>query len=152
MRISDYLKEKRILLNLKARAKEESIKEIAASLKDSKDVVDFKSFLKDVFAREKLGTTGVGSEIAIPHARTDAVEDFVIAFGRSQEGVEFNSLDGKPVRLIFLMGTPKEEKLNSYLKILARLTRLLKEKSFRNLLLRASKPKEILDGFKRVEK
>lgn len=86
MKISDYLKEKRILLSLKAHGKEESIKEIATLLKDSKDIVDFKSFLKDVFEREKLGTTGVGSEIAIPHARTDAVKDFVIGFGRSQEG------------------------------------------------------------------
>lgn len=152
VKLGDYLKEKRILLNLKARSKEESIKEIAALLENAKDMVDFKTFLKDVFEREKLSTTGIGSEIAIPHARSDAVKGFVIAFGRSQEGVEFNSLDGKPAKLIFLLGTPKKETQHAYLKILARLTRLLQKESFRSSLLKASSPKEILDEFKRVEK
>lgn len=69
-----------------------------------------------------------------------------------RKGVEFNSLNGNPARLIFLMGTPKEEKLNSYLKILARLTKLLKDESFRNSLLKASSTKEVLDEFEKAEK
>lgn len=151
MRISDYLKEKRILLNLKARYKEESIKEIAALLKDSKDIVNFRTFLSDVFEREKAGTTGIGNGLAIPHARTDAVKDFVIAFGRSQEGVEFKSLDGNLAKLIFLMGTPKEKGLSAYLKLLAQLTKILKNADFRESLLKASSPKEILNEFKKIE-
>jgi fructose-specific phosphotransferase system IIA component len=152
MRIGDYLKEDRILLNLKARTKQDSIKELATLLKGAEEVVDFDTFLKDVFEREKLGSTGIGDGIAIPHARSDAVKDFVIAFGKSVEGVEFESLDGKPAKLIFLMGTHKERKLDSYLEILAHLTRLLKHESFREALLGASTPAAVIDEFKKVEK
>jgi fructose-specific phosphotransferase system IIA component len=151
MKIGDYLTEERISLELKTHTKEEAIKEMSTLLKDAKELVDFDTFVKDVFEREKLGTTGIGNEIAIPHARTDAVKDFVIAFGRSSEGVEFNSLDGKPAKLIFLMGTQKEKNLNNYLKTLAHLTRLLKRESFRSLLLKASSPREIIDAFKKAE-
>lgn len=70
----------------------------------------------------------------------------------SQEGVEFNSVDGKPAKLIFLMGTPKEKELGNYLKILSRLTRLLDKESFRNSLLKANSPKEIIDEFERYDK
>lgn len=152
MKVRDYLREKQILLELKAKDKEEAIKEIVALLKDAKEITDFGAFLKDVFEREKLTTTGIGHGIAIPHARTNAVKDLVIAFGRSCEGMEFNSVDSKPAKLIFLLGTPKKEGLGNYLKMLARLTKLLKEESFRNLLLKATSPKEIIDEFKKVDK
>lgn len=147
MKVGDYLREERLLLNLKAQDKEESIREIAALLKDAKEIVDFETFVKDVFEREKLATTGIGHGIAIPHARTNAVKDFVVAFGRSEAGVEFNSVDSKPAKLIFLLGTPKAKGLGDYLKLLARLTKLLKEESFRNLLVQATSPKEIIDKF-----
>ncbi|MBW2045679.1 MAG: PTS sugar transporter subunit IIA [Deltaproteobacteria bacterium] len=152
MKIKDYLKEERISLNIKARTKEESIKELSILLKDTPEISDFDLFLNDVFERESLKTTGIGGEVAIPHARTDAVKSFVIAFGRSTEGVEFDSLDGEPAKLIFLMGTPKGRNLNGYLEILARLTRLLQRESFRKALLQASSPKEIIGEFNKIEK
>lgn len=152
MRIVDFLKEDRITLKLKAGDKEEAIKEMACLLGNAKEVIDFDLFLKDVFERESLNTTGIGEHIAIPHARTDAVKDFVIAFGRASEGIEFNSLDKKPAKFIFLMGTPKEKGLNSYLKILAHLTRLLKRESFKEALIKASGPKEVIEEFRKVEK
>jgi fructose-specific phosphotransferase system IIA component len=151
MKMGDYLKEDKILLSLKARKKEEAIKEIATLLKGAKEITDFETFLKDVFEREDLSTTGIGHEVAIPHARTNAAKDFVIAFGRSGEGVEFNSLDGQPAKLIFLMATPKEKGLSTYLKTLAHLSRLLQKESFRNSLLRATNPIEIIEQFKRAE-
>lgn len=151
MKIGDYLKEDRISLNLKSSNKEESVKEISMLLKSAKEINDFEAFIGEVFEREKLNTTGIGNEIAIPHARTDAVKDFVIAFGRSKEGIEFNSLDGNPAKLIFLMGTPKHKGVRAYLKILAHLTRLLKKESFRNSLLTAYNSKEIIDIFKKAE-
>lgn len=152
MKIKDYLKEDRMSLNMKARTKEEAVKELSTLLKNAPEISDFDLFLKDVFERESLKTTGIGSELAIPHARTDAVKSFVIAFGRSAEGVEFDSLDGKPAKLIFLMGTSKGKNLNGYLEILARLTRLLQHESFRKALLQASSPKEIIDEFNKIEK
>lgn len=151
MKVIDYLKEERIALNIKARTKEEAIKELSVFLKDASEISDFDIFLKDVFERESLKTTGIGSELALPHARTDAVKSFVIAFGRSEEGVEFESLDRNPAKIIILMGTPKGRDLNSYLEILARLTRLLRRESFRKALLDAKTPGEIIDEFGKIE-
>ena len=151
MRIRDYLRDDRMIFDLKARDKKETIKKISVLLKKADEMIDFDVFLKDVFEREELKTTGIGKEVAIPHARTDAVKDFVMVFAKSPEGVKFNSLDGKPVKLIFLVGTPKKEKLNNHLKILARLTKLLQEKSFRDSLLNASSSKEIIEKFRELE-
>ena len=79
------------------------------------------------------------------------MSSFIIAIGRIDKGVDFNSLDGEPVKLVFLMATPKEE-VQNYLKILAHLTRLLKKESLRNSLLEAKTPGEVIEAFKREEK
>ena len=150
MNISKYLKEERICLNLEAVEKKAAIRELAGFIHVAKEVTNYKSFLKDVFEREKVGTTGIGDGIAIPHARTDAVSEFVIAFGKSTKGVEFQSLDSKPVKLVFLMGAPKQN-INGYLMILARLTRLLKKFEFRKSLMEASDAKEIIEIFRKTE-
>jgi len=152
MRISDYLREDMICLNLKATGKEEAIKELGSFIGKAKEIKDYEMFHKDVLEREKLTTTGIGDEVAIPHARTDAVTGFVIAFGKSEQGVNFDSLDGKKARLLLLMGTPKTAGLDEYLVLLARLTRLLKKQSFRESLLKAKNPAEIIDIFKKFEK
>ena len=152
MKIADFLKEERVLLDLKSDNKDDAIKEIAGILKGSKEVDDFDRFLKDVFERESLSTTGIGNCIAIPHARTDAVNNFVIAFGRSSSGIEFNSLDKKPVKFIFLMGTPKERGVNDYLRTLAHLTRLLGKEDFREALSKASSPTDVVEEFKKFER
>ena len=150
MRISDHISGKMICLALENTTKENVIKELAELLKNSENITDFDMFLKDVFEREKLGATGIGNEIAIPHARTDAVNNIIIAFGRSSQGVDFNGADGKPVKLVFLMGTPKKD-INKYLQVLAYLTRLLKKESFRQKLLEAQNPGEILNAIKEIE-
>jgi PTS system nitrogen regulatory IIA component len=113
-------------------------------------MIDFDLFLEDVFERERLGTTGIGDGIAIPHARTDAVDQLVIALGRSARGVEFESLDGKKVKLLFLMGTPKGS-VSHYLKILAQLTRLLKEGTFRDKLLEARDKEIVVSLFREIK-
>lgn len=146
-----YLKKDNISLNLQAKTKEEAITELAQLLKEEKDVVSFDRFLLAVFAREKLTTTGIGYEIAVPHARTDAVDDIVIAFGRSPSGIDFHSWDGKPVKLVFLIGTPANKKLSAYLKVLGHLSRLLKREDFRGSLLGAATAEEILSNFKKYD-
>ena len=152
MKISDYLKEDMICLNLKVTGKEEAIRELGNFIRKAKEITNYEMFLKDVLEREKLTTTGIGDGVAIPHARTDAVTGFVIAFGKSEKGVEFDSLDGKRARLLFLMGTPKTAGLDEYLVLLAHLTRLLKQQSFREALLKAQSPAEIIEIFKNFEK
>ena len=152
MKISDYLKEDMICLNLKATNKEEVIKELGEIIRQCKDITNYDMFIKDMLERERIATTGIGDEIAIPHARTDSVSQFVIAFGRSENGVAFDSLDEKKARLIFLMGTPKTAGINHYLQLLAHLNRLLRKESFRELLMKAEKPSDIICLFKEVEK
>jgi len=152
MRISDYLKEEMICLNLKATGKEEAIKELGSLIRKAKEITNYEKFLKDVLEREKLNTTGIGEGVALPHARTDAVTGFVIAFGRSENGIDFEALDGKKAKLLFLMGTPRKAGLDQYLVLLAHLTRLLKRESFRKSLLKAENPAEVIDIFKKFEK
>ena len=152
MKVASFLKKERMIMNLEAQTKEEAIKEVANLIKDAPEIIDFESFVKDIFDREALATTAIGSQIAIPHARSDNVKNFVIAFGRSREGIDFNALDNKPVKLIFLMGTPKEEGINDYLKILAHLTRLLQKETFRESLLKAKSPEEIIEEFEKIER
>ena len=150
MKISDHISEKMICLALENTTKENVIKELAELLKNSENITDFDMFLKDVFEREKLGATGIGNEIAIPHARTDAVNNIIIAFGRASQGIDFNGIDNKPVKLVFLMGTPKKD-VNKYLQVLAHLTRLLKKESFRQQLLEAQNAGEILNAIREIE-
>ena len=151
MKITDFLREDKIFLELTASDKEEAVKKLSDILKGSVEVSDPGLFIKDVFDREALSTTGIGNGIAIPHARTDAVKEFVIAFGRANQGIEFDSLDKKPAKLIFLMGTPKKKDLSNYLRILADLTRLLNKKHFREALLKASSPEKVIEAFKKGE-
>ena len=150
VRVCNLLKEENIVLDLKQRDRDGAIREIAGTLKGSDEISDLDVFIEKVLERESLNTTGIGDEVAIPHARTDAVKKLVVAFGRSSAGVEFRSLDGKPAKLIFLIGSPPgDEEVKYYLKILARLAKLLRNQVFRDALIHASTPGEIVDCFKR---
>jgi PTS system fructose-specific IIC component len=150
MRISDYLKKEFCIMELASATKHDAIKEIADLLKASGQVKDAGRFVADILERESLGSTGIGNKIAIPHSRTDAVNGFVIGFGRSANGIDFKALDGDRVNLIFLMGANPGE-LNLYLRLLAELSRFLMENSFRKALVSATTPEEIIDIFKRFE-
>lgn len=151
MKISDFLKTDRIALDFQAAdSKEDIIKNLAENLNGVPEINDFKQYLADVYERENLGTTGIGFGLALPHARTDAVKDILIYVARIENGVDFKSLDGEPVKLVFLMGTPKSE-VQNYLKMLSNLTRLLKKELFRTSLLEAKTPEEIIEIFKREE-
>ena len=148
--VKGYIRKELINLNLISERKEDAIKELARLMEVTQEIVNFDRFLEDVFERERLGTTGIGDGIAVPHARTDAVSQLVIALGRSEPGVEFESLDGKKVKLLFLMGTPKGS-VSHYLKILAQLTRLLKEDTFQDKLLEAKDEEAVISLFRKVE-
>lgn len=150
MKISDFLQEKRINVQLSVSTKEEAIQAMVAMIKDDAEVVNADVFLKDLMDREELGTTGIGLGLALPHARTDGVRGLVLLIGRLVTPVDFKSLDDQPVSLIFLMGTPKND-VQNYLKVLAHLTRLLKKEVFRNTLLHAKDSSEIIGCFNREE-
>ena len=149
-RACNLLTKENILLNLEAQDRKEAIYKIGNMLKNSDKVSDFNGFIEKVLERENLNTTGIGDGVAIPHARTGSVKDLVVAFGRSSSGVDFRSLDGKPAKLIFLIGSPSgDEKVKYYLKILARLAKLLRNSDFRDAILRAVTAEDIVECFKR---
>jgi len=151
-RISEYLQKEACLLDLKATTKEEAIRELAGHMTRVALVNDEKQFIQDLLDREKLGSTGIGHKVAIPHAPTQSVDGIVIGFARSSAGVDFAAMDGDQVNLIFAMGTNPQE-LSLYLQMLAQLSRLLRDESFRNELIHTVKTAdEVINLFKKFEK
>lgn len=141
MRITDVLKEDCVSLSLQAKGKEEVLSELC-SLLSSKVKFDHGAMVRTLLEREKLGTAGIGDGIAIPHGKLKDLNDMYIAFGRSQEGIPFDSIDGKPVHLFFLLFAP-EKSTGQHLKTLAKLSRMLKDETFRKLLMGAQTVDEL---------
>jgi len=146
--IADLVKNK-ILLDMKAKDILSAIEELTDLIAKVSNI-DKRRLVNDLMEREKLGSTGIGKGIAIPHVRTDALEEVVVAFGRSKKGIDFNALDDKPVHLFFLIAAP-EDYQNEYLNTLARISRLLKEEQFREQLLKAKSIEEIIVLFREKE-
>lgn len=151
MRLSDYLDESFVVVDLKSAGKEDAIRELAEVLRASANVTDFDKYLAGVFEREAQASTGVGRGAAIPHARTDALKDFVVAVGRAAGGIDFDAVDGQPVNIIVLMGTPVA-KVRSYLKVLAHISHLIKKEGFLASLLSAPDAKAIVEAFRANER
>ncbi|MBN1621600.1 MAG: PTS sugar transporter subunit IIA [Endomicrobiales bacterium] len=129
MEVAQFLSEKFVVMNLKGTAKEEVINELGQTMKDSPGIINYTQFIKDVHNREKLATTGIGHGVAMPHARTNEANMITIAIGISKQGVDFASVDGKKAHVVFLIAIPTSE-VNSYLALLAKLTRLTKKENF----------------------
>jgi len=150
IRISEAIREEGIVLNLKAQEKVAVIKELVSVMVDLGLIQDEKTFLADILKRENLESTGIGLGVAIPHARTTATSELLLAFGRSAKGVDFNSLDGKPSHLIFLIAAP-EEKKSHYIMALARLSKMLRKEEMRTRLSKAATPAEVMEILKEAE-
>lgn len=147
--IADLI-ENKILLNMKAEDNQSAIEELTDLIDDKVSSINNKVLVDDLMEREKLGSTGIGKGIALPHVRTEAVEGVVVAFGRSEKGVDFNALDDKPVHLFFLIASPENSE-NEYLNTLARVSRLLKKDQFREELLEAESNEAIIALFREKE-
>ncbi len=144
MKLSSFTDRKLVSLELEPGSKEEVIASLVSLLAASPSVTDKKRFLEDVLAREELVTTGVGYGVAFPHAKSEAIRNVVFAFGRLTGDVDFGALDGKPVRLVFLIGAPKEQGPSRvYLNLMARLSFLMKNEANRELLLSSDSVDEI---------
>jgi PTS system nitrogen regulatory IIA component len=141
MRISDILQVDAIEADLKAKGKQEVLAELVDTLLKVETRLDRDEVVKVLLEREKLGSTGIGDGIAIPHGKLKGLKDLIICFGRSRTGVEFDSMDGKPVHLFFLLIAP-EESIGIHLKTLARISKLLKDSMVRQRLLEASTAEE----------
>lgn len=145
--LTKYLDAKRILF-LKAKSRDETIKELITAAYADKSIADEKSFSDAVFKREGIVSTGIGMGVAIPHAKLDQCRDFFIVIGIQRgEGIEWKALDQQPVKLIVLIGGP-EDRQEDYLAILSQLTTRLKEIAFRRALLAAHAAQEVIELFK----
>ncbi len=140
----DLLPPEHLCLELEATEKIPAIKEMADMLDNTGKIEDKKIFLKYLLEREELETTGIGDGIALPHGRTDVVREMCMVFARSSTGIDFEALDDKPVRLFFLIAAPKSES-TKVLKLLAKISRLLHNKNFRETLLQANSKQQIID-------
>lgn len=143
MKIMDFLNKKAITAELKSEDKEGVIGELVELLAAPAGIENKEALTKAVMARESLGSTGIGQGIGIPHAKCQCVKQLTAAFGLSRKGVNFDSLDGEPVYIFFLLIAP-EESAGPHLKALARISRMLKDKYFRDILKKAKDEKEIL--------
>nr|WP_319490901.1 PTS sugar transporter subunit IIA [uncultured Desulfobacter sp.] len=141
MKISDILKLEAIIADLKANDKSEAIQELSQAVSPvaGAEPEDVAAVLLE---REHLGSTGIGGGIAIPHGKLDTVKSIAVGFGRSIKGIEFNSLDKRPVHLFFLLLTP-EHSTGGHLKVLAHISKLLKMNQFKERLLSAGSTEQI---------
>jgi PTS system fructose-specific IIC component len=139
-----------IVLDLKAQEKIGVIRELAELLIAKGLIPDPEEFYAAILKRENLESTGIGAGVAIPHARTKAVKQLVLAFGRSLSGVDFDSLDAKPCYDVFLIAAP-EEKKTEYIATLARLSKFLRRDEVRQDLAQAKSPPEVIEIIKRYE-
>ena len=143
MKMREFLNKKAITANLKSDDKEGVIKELVELLAKAGEIKNKEDLVKALLARESLGSTGIGQGIGIPHAKSQSVKNLVAAFGLCPRGINFDSLDGEPVYIFFLLLAP-EESAGPHLKALARISRMLKDKYFRELLRKARDEKEVL--------
>ena len=143
MKITDLLSSNAIQLKGVAHNKEEVINNMVKLMKNNGNIINADEYKKVVMEREKEGTTGIGEGIAIPHGKTNAVSKPGLAAMVVPDGVDFDSLDGQPVRLIFLIAAP-DTKDNVHLDVLSRLSTLLMDKKFREGLLKAETPEEFI--------
>ncbi len=135
-KIASLLNPEAIQLELQAKQKTEALREVAELLAQSRCVGNFEAFFSEILARERVSNTALGHDVAIPHARTDQCSDILIAVGRSRGGIDFEAKDGQPVKLIFLIGTPKQM-VTDYLRVVGTLARLLRQDELRQRLLDA---------------
>ncbi|KGP72015.1 PTS fructose transporter subunit IIABC [Pontibacillus yanchengensis] len=142
MKITDLLKQDTMILELEAEKKPEIIDELADKLDEAGRLHDKEEFKKAILAREEQGTTGIGEGVAIPHAKTAAVKEPAIAFARKKDGADYESLDGQPTYLFFMIAA-SEGADQAHLETLSSLSTLLMDESFREKLLQANSREEI---------
>jgi len=150
MQLEDYIDEEGVLEALSGTDKNAVLAEMVDFLVSGGCGLDREETLNAILDREKLGSTGVGEEVAIPHAKLKSIEDIKIVFAICREGVEFDSSDGKPVKIFFLVLAP-EAKMNLHLKTLARISRLIKTTDFKARITDANSKEEMISILKEEE-
>ena len=144
MELKDLIKESTIKLELDSRDKNSVLDEMINLLVDDKVVTNKNKFKKDILKREELSNTGIGFEIAIPHAKSKAVKEPRIAIGISRKGIDYGSIDGQAIKMIFMIAV-NDEQNDLHLRVLANLSRKLMHEEFREKILNAKSNAEIME-------
>ena len=150
MKVFELLDSKYILTGFKSNNKDDVMNELIDLLKGDERVIDLEEVRKCVFDREKIMSTGVGKGFAIPHGKTNSITDIIAAFGKSETPIEYNSLDGEPVHLVFLL-VGKDNLVGKHIKLLSRISRLMNNDEFREQLIKADSVESVLKIFEEEE-
>lgn len=151
MKICDILRVDKIIPSIGGTEKNDIIDEMISLFKDDERVKDLDGMRSAIHEREKIMSTGVGKGFAIPHAKTNSVNEIIAAFGKLNEPVDFQALDEQPVNLIFLL-VGKENQVGPHIKLLSRISRMMNKDEFRESLSKAQTAKEIYSLFEEEEK
>lgn len=151
MPIIDMLNKKHIVGDLHARGKKDVLAELVHPLAGENGFMNDDAIVNVLLEREKLGSTGIGDGIAIPHGKLAGIEQILVGFGRSRTGVDFNSLDGRPVHLFFLIVAP-EASSSQHLKVLAKISRMLKDHAFRKRLIEAETVDDLYTAIEEMDR
>lgn len=151
MRICDFLRADKVLSSMEGTNKTEIIDELINLFKDDERIKNIEEMRNAVHDREKIMSTGVGKGFAIPHAKTDSVNEIIAAFGRLDKPIDFQALDEQPVNLVFLL-VGKESLVGPHIKLLSRISRMMNKDEFRESLANASSAEEIYSLFENEEK
>ena len=149
MKILDYINEQTVLTDLRSGEKKGVIDELAQPVAELTRL-DHREIVRVLIERERLGSTGIGDGIAIPHGKINGLESLVLGFGLSRRGVNFDALDGKPTHIFFLLLSP-DNSTGIHLRILARISKLLKEPAFKENLMQAKAPADVISTITEVD-
>lgn len=139
-----------IILDIEAKSKIDVIKIMTTIALEAGKISSLNGFIEDVLVREKDYSTGIGEGIAIPHAKSKNVKEAMVLFGKLKEKIDWNSIDGNPVEVIFLFGVPEENVNNLHLKLLSKLSRKLMDEDFVKLLKASKSEDEIFEVLKDI--
>jgi fructose-specific phosphotransferase system IIA component len=147
MDIHGMLRPERVIMNLKAGAKREALVEIVEDLGKTTGVTDVEALKKAILDREEIMSTGVGLTIAVPHAKLPCVKVFTLGLARSNKGIDYDSLDGQPVKIIVTIAAPDNDQ-NTYLRVLAAVMHVLRNEDKRKAILSAPSAQDVVDVFR----
>jgi PTS system nitrogen regulatory IIA component len=142
MNMRDVLKESCVIPDLQGVTKRGILSELVNSFKQAGLINNVNEAVDVVLEREKLGSTGIGEGIAIPHGKMKSIDGLICAFGRSRQGVDFDAVDGKPVHIFFLLLAP-EESVGLHIQMLSRISRVLRDVEFRKHLIEAQENSDL---------
>jgi len=150
MKVFELLDEKFILTDFKSDEKESVINELIDLYKGNDKINDIEMVRTAILEREKIMSTGVGKGFAIPHGKTNAVNDVIAAFGKTTNDIDYDALDGKPVHLVFLL-VGRDDMVSKHIKLLSRISRLMNKDEVRERLVDSNSKEEIINIFKEEE-